>query len=109
MHRETTWEEVYKSAGYPEGTAPEMTSVTKRIRRVGFWDTWLAAESCEANGAYAVALHGLDYIRFQDFEIQSRYDLSEASRGFIEQVQTQTGRKVLWAYTGHNLEDMVTL
>jgi adenylosuccinate synthase len=42
LHGETTWEEL--------GLQPEFTTVTKKKRRVGAWDSGLAREALRANG-----------------------------------------------------------
>lgn len=59
---ETTWERLAdESDGY---IAAERTTVTKKIRRVGAWDSRLAREALEANGgaeAVRVALTFFDY------------------------------------------------
>lgn len=44
MLDETSWEEL--------GLEPELTTVTKKIRRVGQWDGGLAAAAIDANGGY---------------------------------------------------------
>lgn len=45
MKDETTWEEL--------GLAPEYTTVTKKVRRVGGWDRDLVADAAAANGGNA--------------------------------------------------------
>ena len=58
MHSETTWANI----GVPE----EKTTVTKKVRRVGYWDPYWAIKSIEANtywgaGMVNVALTFVDY------------------------------------------------
>jgi adenylosuccinate synthase len=61
MNFETTWERLAQiSSGYIK---PERTTVTRKIRRVGMWDSQLAADAVEANGpASQVALMFFDYV-----------------------------------------------
>lgn len=56
LQKETTWEEV--------GVEPEITTVTKKVRRVGHWDWEWAKRSVEANTnerAPSIALTFADY------------------------------------------------
>ena len=54
MFRETTWEEL--------GVEPEITTVTKKVRRVAEWDDALFANSCLLNAPTEIALTFADYI-----------------------------------------------
>ena len=54
MFREITWEEL--------GVEPEITTVTKKIRRVAKWDDALFANSCLLNAPTEIALTFADYI-----------------------------------------------
>lgn len=49
LHEETTWEEL--------GLAPERTTVTQKIRRVGHFDADLVAEAVQANGRSVSKVH----------------------------------------------------
>ena len=54
MFRETTWEKL--------GVEPEITTVTKKTRRVAEWDDALFANSCLLNAPTEIALTFADYI-----------------------------------------------
>jgi adenylosuccinate synthase len=60
---------------------PEMTTVTKKIRRVGGWDQGLAVEACRANGApdCSVALTFLDYLYPGSYEEDTAQKLAAAT------------------------------
>jgi adenylosuccinate synthase len=54
MFRETTWEKL--------GVEPEITTVTKKVRRIAEWDDALFANSCMLNAPTEIALTFADYI-----------------------------------------------
>lgn len=60
MHKELTWEEVAKRSGYK--SLCERTTVTKRVRRVGEWDSNLARESVKVNGINRPVLTFVNYL-----------------------------------------------
>lgn len=59
MRNETTWEEVSARVGY---TVTERTTVTKKTRRVAYWDDELFENACLLNAPTQVALTFADYI-----------------------------------------------
>lgn len=74
---ETTWENL--------GLSPEYTTVTNKVRRVGMWDSNLAAEAVRANGGPPVArialtmvdheipeIHGVRVLAGVDPELQKK-------------------------------------
>ena len=48
MFNEISWENLAKMSGYD--SLQEITTVTKRVRRVGMWDSQLAQEATKVNG-----------------------------------------------------------
>ena len=60
MRNECDWETVAKESGYE--TLCERTTVTKRIRRVGYWDAELAKESVRVNGINKPVLTFVNYL-----------------------------------------------
>lgn len=60
LPNELTWEEVAKISGYK--SLREHTTVTKRVRRVGMWDSKLAAESVLVNGINKPVLTFVNYL-----------------------------------------------
>lgn len=102
LHEETTWEEL----GLPE----ELTTVTKKVRRVGRWDQRLFDAALEANGgpravkvAYSMAdqedpgLAGLD----GDISTLMR-SLSDSQREAIGEITSRTRGLVRYIGTGPN-------
>ena len=103
---ETSWEAL--------GFAPEHTTVTKKVRRVGTWDPELAAASVFENGGsrvVKVSLSMADYVvpDCKDFEGDRAGLLSERGQQvteeldmLIEKVESDCGAPVYMAGTGPN-------
>jgi adenylosuccinate synthase len=58
---ETSWREIARSAGLPENYC-ELTTATKRIRRVGTFDPVLARRAIATNNPSRIVLNHLDYV-----------------------------------------------
>lgn len=66
MFKEIDWETIRKRSGRPESEKLiEMTSVTKKVRRVGEWDWNLFRRSIMVNRPTHIAIHGLDYLNYK--------------------------------------------
>ena len=74
MYNETTWGEI--------SVIPEITSVSKRIRRVGFFDYEMVKRAIKANKPNIIVLNHLDYIE-KDFRC-----------AFVQNVEKQIGQKI---------------
>jgi adenylosuccinate synthase len=59
MENETTWEDISERVGRP---VTEKTTVTKKTRRVAYWDDKLFEKACLLNAPTQVALTFADYI-----------------------------------------------
>lgn len=94
LENETTWEAL--------GLEPEITTVTKRVRRVGEWDPELAGSAARFNGGpnTKIWLSMLDQMFSETAGVTRWVDLSREAQQFIEQVENQTGLDVGWAGTG---------
>ena len=100
MLGETSWDEL--------GLEPELTTVTKKVRRVGAFDFDLAAAAIEANGGPAVvdiALTMFDYV-FPEYKNRhgwlNFHDLSDDAQHYIEDIETASGALVKLLGTGPN-------
>lgn len=96
LANETTWEAV--------GVEPEITTVTKRIRRVGEWDPELARSAARYNGGpdTNIWLSMLDQMFPETAGATEWQQLPIEARSFILQVEAQTGLDVNWAGTGRS-------
>jgi hypothetical protein len=65
MKDEITWEALRQESGYPH-PVQEMTTVSKKLRRVGRFDWDLAARAVRVNRPTRIALNGLDYLAYED-------------------------------------------
>lgn len=100
LFEETTWEEL--GAMTHGHIKPEMTTVTKKIRRVGKWDLKLAQEACLVNGAPEcnVALTFLDYWHPGSFGEDTLIKLSLAEIHTLRSLSLQLGARIRMVTTG---------
>jgi adenylosuccinate synthase len=95
---ETSWSEL--------GLEPELTTVTKKVRRVGQFDYDLAAAAIEANGGPAVVDIALTMFAYVFPEYKGRHgwlyfdDLNDKAKRYIEDVETAAGALVKLLGTG---------
>ncbi|WP_207516095.1 adenylosuccinate synthetase [Longitalea luteola] len=93
---ELTLEEIYKRSGVPldELKKTEMTSTTKKQRRIAEFSWSLFRKSCELNSPTDIALTFSDYISHKNQEAR-RYDqLSPATTSFIDELERCAGVSV---------------
>lgn len=99
LRNELTWEQVAEIGQWPN-VVDEMTSVTKKVRRVGLWDRDLARKACMANNPSWIALMGMDRYRYEDLNKTDYKDLCEASQQFVRVVEADCfGVPVKWIGT----------
>jgi adenylosuccinate synthase len=83
---ERTWEEL--------GLAPEYTTVTRKVRRVGEWDGDLVKRAIAANGGSGVvglAVTMLDQLFPETEKVTAPHNLSERAVGWLYQVERELG------------------
>lgn len=96
---EVAWSYVQQSSGYPYRLG-ELTTTTKRLRRVAKFDPAILKRAVMINGATMLAMHGADYIRFSN-KSQTEFEaLTPATKDFINQVQQATDVPVTFIGTG---------
>lgn len=102
LRRETTWEK--------EGLEPEMTTVTKKVRRVGLWDEALARRGVEANWngrPPRVALMMADYW-WKDLKGQNGAihwgNLKDEIQGRVMRLEEALGAEIAMLGTGEGTE-----
>ena len=89
LHNEITWEEVAKASGI-ERDLSEFTTVTKKLRRVGVFDSSLVKKAIRANNPTHIIMNHLDYIG----SVEDIRDLSSSVSNFIRQVETSINREL---------------
>jgi adenylosuccinate synthase len=103
---EIRWADVQSGAGYPH-TIAEYTTVTKKLRRVGRFDWQLAERAIAVNRPTGLALHGADYLDYDDYGKSDWNDLSPKSRGFVEELEMRLGVPVAFVFTGPDASQIV--
>jgi adenylosuccinate synthase len=94
---ETTWESVATEAGGQ--IDPELTSVTRKTRRIARFDSEVVRRAIRANSPTAVVLNHVDYI---DRSVREKQFLSARCIEFIDRVEQQTGMHISEVGTGPN-------
>jgi adenylosuccinate synthase len=92
---ETTWAKIAKSAGLPEDYK-ELTTATKKVRRVGRFDPSLVKRAIEANNPTRIVLNHFDYVHHAVRDHVFHVKALE----FLSNVESSIGRKVDWVGTG---------
>jgi adenylosuccinate synthase len=105
---ELDWATVRERAGYP-GALAEYTTVTGRLRRVGAFDWDLAERAVRLNGPTALAVHGLDYLCYEDLGATRWDELSAVSQRFLAELEDRLQIPVHYLYTGPEGSDLIDL
>jgi adenylosuccinate synthase len=96
---EITWEDVQRESGYPHPIA-EYTTTTKRLRRVARFDWSVVGQAVAANAPTQIALHGGDYVEFQNFGVNEWSRLRPKLRGLIGDIEDRYSIPVVIIGTG---------
>lgn len=89
---ETSWDEIARTAGLP-GDLREFTSVTNKLRRVGYFDPAIAKRAIAANSPTDVVLNHLDYV---DAGVRGKPLLSQRAHSFVADIEQSLDRKIDW-------------
>jgi len=104
MKDEITWEILQQESGCPY-PIQEMTTVSKKLRRVARFDWELAKRAVMFNRPTRIAVNGLDYLDFRNKGITSFELLTEPVRMFLKRLEDTVGSTVgIWG-TGPRLEE----
>lgn len=89
MSREIDWKEVSRRSGVPESELreAEVTSTTKRKRRVSEFDWALLRRSASLNAPTDIALTFVDYLNIKNRKASRVEQLTEDTLQFIEEVE----------------------
>jgi len=100
-HKETTWREVAESAGAPpEVMDGELTTVTKRLRRVFEFSEKQLKEAVLVNGATKIALNFANYLDWSCYGTNEYEKLPKKVTEFICKVEDVAGIPVTVVGTG---------
>jgi adenylosuccinate synthase len=95
LEPETTWTEIAKVAGLPDDYR-ELTTATKKVRRVGMFDPNLVKRAIQANNPTRIVLNHFDYV---DGGVRDNV-FTVRALDFLKGVETSIGRKIDWIGTG---------
>lgn len=96
LSNELTMEDVAKRAGKdPESlTKKEITTTTKKPRRIAEFSWSLFRKACELNSPTDIALTFTDYISIKNERVRHYDNLTPETRRFIEEIESCAGVKV---------------
>lgn len=100
---EMNWAEIKKLAGYPdEVDLKEMTTVTKRLRRVFSFSMNQVRQACMVNGATKLVLNFANYLDYRCYGTRGNdvQGLPAAVRSFIDQLENDLNLPVALVGTG---------
>ena len=106
LEHEVTWGEVQALSGYPH-PVEEYTTTTKRLRRVGRFDWGVVEQAVAANCPTRIALHGADYIDFDNKSVDRYEDLTASARAFVEEMESHVAVPVSFIGTGPTNEEII--
>jgi adenylosuccinate synthase len=106
LKKETTWDNVQKTSGYPYKIR-EFTTVTKRLRRVAQFDIELVEDAAAVNKPTEIALNGVDYLDYRNKGITQFDALVDETKEFICFVENTLKTKVRFIGTGPTNEEII--
>jgi adenylosuccinate synthase len=107
-HEEITWAQVAQAAGAPpEVTAGELTTVTKRLRRVFSFSKQQLREAALVNGATRIALNFANYIDWSVYGANHVEQLTPKVCDFISMVEDLTQVPVTFIGTGPRIDHCI--
>lgn len=92
---ETTWTEIARQAGLPADYC-ELTTATKKIRRVGAFDPELVRRAIDVNNPTRVVLNHFDYV---DKDVRDGI-FSISALEFLRSLERSIDRRIDWIGTG---------
>ncbi len=95
LPNETTWDEIARNCGLPEGYH-ELTTATHKVRRVAYFDADVVRRAISVNAPTEIVLNHLDYA---DRNVRAGVFGAKIAN-FIHHIEEQVGRNVDWLGTG---------
>jgi adenylosuccinate synthase len=100
---EITWDILQGESGYPH-PIQEMTTVSKKLRRVGRFDWELAKRAARMNRPSRIAVNGLDYLDYANSGVLSFEQLTPSAREFLGRIEQELDASVGFWGTGPRIE-----
>jgi adenylosuccinate synthase len=105
---EITWETIKEESGYPHAIQ-EMTTVSKKLRRVGRFDWELAERAISMNRPTLIAVNGLDYLDCANRALRHAKSLTPRAQKFLGEFESKFGVLISMCGTGPSLSDIAIL
>lgn len=107
LNDEITWEELRERSGYPTDIR-ELTTTTKKVRRVGLFDLELVRRAVLVNRPTQVALHGADYLSWHNKSLRDYQGLTPDTKSFVESLNRSLGESITLIGTGPANEELIS-
>ena len=105
---EVTWKDIQMISGAPKEMS-ELTSVTKKIRRVAEFDIEAVKIACRYNLPTSLAIMGLDRLDNANQGVLEWEKVTIQAQRFVAFVENQTGVPVQFVGTGFDTMDAISL
>jgi adenylosuccinate synthase len=103
---EITWDLLQRESGYPY-PIQELTTVTRKVRRVARFDWELARRAADLNRPTQIAINCIDHLDFRNRGLMQRAALSSSALAFLSRLETELKAPVGFVGTGPALSDVV--
>ena len=99
LPNEISWKDIQEESNYPY-FVQECTTVTKRLRRVARFDLELVKKANNANLPTQLAVMGLDYLDFENYNVRSFDQLTDKAVDFLSMLRRELRTKITLVGTG---------
>lgn len=106
LANETDWEHISKLSG-KEGKIKELTTVTGKVRRVGYFDSALVKRAIQINSPTAIFMNHLDYLDEKTFCDSSMIAESIIIYDFIKTVENEINKQIDYIGFGPKTKDLI--
>jgi adenylosuccinate synthase len=103
---EITWEDLQQKSGYPHPIS-EYSTVTSRLRRIAEFDIELVHRAVTVNRPTELALHGVDYLDFENKGILNYDFLTQNAKDFVMLLENELAAPVTFIGTGPEQSEIV--
>jgi adenylosuccinate synthase len=103
---EINWEILRRESGYPN-PIQEMTTVSKKLRRVGRFDWESAKRAIAVNRPTQLAINGLDYLNVRNRGVRQLRDLTLEAGAFVTRLEKESAVSCSFLGVGPSLDEIV--
>jgi adenylosuccinate synthase len=106
LKNEINWETLHAESGYPFPIR-EMTTVSKKLRRIGRFDWEAAQRAVAVNRPSALAINGLDYLNACNRGVRELNDLTSDAKLFVTRLEKESMVSCNFLGVGPSLGEIV--